>query len=82
MVSPIIISSFRARQERQECDLAIEALKVAHGSIVEAARLCGLNRVSFRRIVRRYSLQALLKTGSRANRTHRGNAAWRALADT
>lgn len=77
----VVLSSFRARQELQERDLAIEALKVCDGCVSAAARMCGLNRISFRRIVTRHSLQAMLKAGSRANRTQRGNAAWRALAD-
>jgi transcriptional regulator with GAF, ATPase, and Fis domain len=77
----IVLSSFRARQEAQERDLAVEALKVSDGCVSAAARLCGLNRISFRRIIVRYSLQSMLKAGSRANRTLRGNAAWRALAD-
>lgn len=77
----IVLSSFRARQEVQERELAVEALKVCNGCVSAAARMCGLNRISFRRIVVRYNLQPLLKVGSRANLTQRGNAAWRALAD-
>jgi transcriptional regulator with GAF, ATPase, and Fis domain len=77
----IVLSSFRARQEAQERELAVEALRVNDGCVSAAARMCGLNRISFRRIIIRYELQVMVKRGSTANLTMRGNAAWRALAD-
>lgn len=77
----IILSSFRARLDAAERDLAIEALAAEHGSITRAARLVGLHRFQLRRIVVRHGLQHLLHQASRATFSEHGNAAWRALAD-
>jgi transcriptional regulator with GAF, ATPase, and Fis domain len=77
----VILSSFRARLQATERDLAVEALKVADGSINQAARLTGLHRYQLRRIVVRHNLQALLKRHSNAGQDLCGNEAWRALAD-
>ena len=80
----VVLSSFRARLEVTERDLAVEALKVTDGGIVAAARLCGLHKSQMRRIVVRYHLENLLKPAprvTRANLEQSGNAAWRALGD-
>lgn len=75
----IVLSSFRARLDAAERDLAVEALKVAHGSITQAARLTGLPRSQLRRVVLRHNLTALLVNHQSAARG--GNAAWLALGD-
>jgi transcriptional regulator with GAF, ATPase, and Fis domain len=80
MVSPIILSSFRARQEMQERELAIEALKMANGYIKTAARLVGLHPSRFHDLVKRHGLQSF--TNKKPFPRTGGNAAWRALADT
>lgn len=78
----IVLSSFRARLEATERDLAIEALRVSNGGIVAAARLCGLHKSQMRRIVVRYHLENLLKPAPRARVTlQSGNAGWHALED-
>lgn len=77
----VILSSYRARLEAAERDIAVEALKVADGSINHAARLMGLHPFQLRRIVVRHDLQGLLKRHSNAGKDLCGNAAWRALAD-
>ena len=79
----IILSSFRARLEATERELAIEALRATNGAIVAAARLCGLHKSQMRRIVVRYNLVNLLKPAPRVTRASEqcGNAAWRALGD-
>lgn len=77
----VVLSSFRARLHTAERDFAIEALKVADGSINAAARLTGLHRYQLRRIVVRHELQAMLKRHSNAGQDLCGNAEWRALAD-
>ena len=79
----VILSSFRARLAATERETAIDALKVTNGGLCAAARLCGLPRSQFRRIILRYSLQSLLKPApkmTQANR-HMGNAAWQALGE-
>lgn len=77
----IVLSSFRARQEAHERDLAVEALKVADGSVTRAAALTGLHRAQLRRIVAKYKLLSLLKRHNRTGKAIGGNAAWRSLAD-
>lgn len=78
----VILSSFRARLEAAERDLAVEALAVTDGGICAAARLCGMHPFQMRRIVVRHSLQAMLKPAARVNtNVQHGNAAWRALGD-
>lgn len=75
----IVLSSFRARQERQERELAVEALKVGDGYVKRAARLVGLHPSRFQEIVKRHNLSGLLN--KKRGRPAGGNAAWRALAD-
>lgn len=84
----IVLSSFRARLGAYERDLAAEALKVTHGGIIAAARLCGLHKSSMLRIVRRHGLQSLQQQAPRSRLDYRdetadsgGNAAWKALGD-
>lgn len=77
----IVLSSFRARLQATERDLAIEALKATHGAIGSAARLCGLHPYQMRRIIDRHHLQdfvsrPLLRRGPRS-----GNALWLTLGD-
>lgn len=80
VVPMIILSSFRARLAATERDLAVEALMVTNGAILAAARLCGLDKSSFRRIVVRHHLEGLLVNhSSGAGVARGGNAAWRAL---
>ncbi len=71
----VVLSSFRARMQQTERDLATEALKVTGGSVKTAARLVGLHHTQFRRIIVRHSLQGLLCL----NPARSGNCAWRAL---
>jgi transcriptional regulator with GAF, ATPase, and Fis domain len=71
----IILSSFRARLEATERDLAIEAIKASHGSVSAAARLCGLHPFQMRRIIERHDLQSYIDKHSARG----GNLAWRAL---
>lgn len=75
----IILSSFRARLQAAERDLAVEALAVADGSINQAARLTGLHRSQLRRILERHGLTSMLRRHSTAGMATGGNAAWRAL---
>lgn len=75
----IVLSSFRARQDAYEREIATEALKASDGYMARAARLVGLHPSRFREIVKRHNLRPLLnrepfKRGG-------GNAAWRSLAD-
>lgn len=77
----VVLSSFRARLQATERDLAVEALKVADGSIHAAAKLMGLHPYQLRRIVVRHELLVMLKRHTNAGRDLCGNAAWRALAD-
>lgn len=76
----IILSSFRARLQAAERELAVEAVTVADGSINQAARLTGLHRSQLRRILQRHGLVSLLRShASHAGMATGGNAAWRAL---
>lgn len=80
----IVISSFRARLEATERELAREALQATNGAIVAAARLIGLHKSQMRRIVVRHHLEPMLKPAprvTRANLEQSGNAAWRALGE-
>jgi len=76
----VVLSSFRARLQATERELAIEALRVAGGGIKAAARLVGLDRSQMRRIVVRHELQNLLVSHSPGVGSVRGgNDAWKAL---
>lgn len=77
----VVLSSFAERLKVAERDFAVEALKVADGSINAAAKLTGLHRTQLRRIVVRHELQPLLKRHSNAGQDLCGNAEWRSLAD-
>lgn len=77
----VVLSSFRARLHAAERDFAVEALKVADGSINHAARLTGLHRYQLRRIVVRHKLQALLTRASAKGKAIGGNSLWRGLGE-
>lgn len=76
----IVLSSFRARLQATERDLAIEALTVTNGGMTAAARLMGVHKYQLRRVVLRHNLQAYVHAQP-LGRPAGGNEAWRALAD-